>query len=163
MIRQVIYMMGLLLCVIIFQTLLAGPISIGHARPDVVVIMIVWLTITRDLTWGLAFGFTAGLLQDSHSSSLFGLGALLKTLSAVAVFLVSNRVRTDSLLIRVGIATGAVLIHDLFYHIIAFNFDMNLVLINLVNIILPSAIYSAAVSAMIFYLSGRRLVLRFES
>ncbi len=163
MARNVLFFIGLLFCVVVFQALLADIISIGLARPDIILVLLVWLTLTKDLTWGMSFGFAAGLFEDSHSPQLLGLGALLKIASALAVFLISHRVRTDSLVIRIAVVAGVVILHDLIYFLVAFSFDARLDAMILVNIIIPSALYTSIIAAGVLYLSDKRLTLRFES
>jgi len=163
MIRHVAIFILLIIVVIAYQTLLADLISIGLARPDLILIMIVWLTLTRDLTWGVSFGFAAGLLEDSLSPQLLGLGAILKVLAAVAVFLTSHRVRTDSLIIRILLVAAVVAAHDILYFLVAYSFDAHLEFMTLINTIIPSAIYTSIIAAGMLYLSERKLTLRFES
>ncbi len=163
MARNILFFILLLFCVVIYQALLADIVSIGLARPDIILVFLVWLTLTRDLTWGVAFGFAAGLLEDSHNPQLLGLGALLNVLSALAVFLVSHRVRTDSLVIRIAMVIGVVVLHDMIYSLVAFSFDIHLDIMILFNTIIPSALYTSLIAAGVMYLSQRRLTLRFES
>jgi rod shape-determining protein MreD len=163
MAREVLTFLGLGLCVIVYQTLVADSISIGTVRPDLVLVIIVWLTLTRDLSWGVSFAFLAGVFEDSYSPQFLGLGAFLKIAGAVAVYVVSSRVRTDRLLIRVGMVAGVVVTHDILYFLVAYAFDVQLELLALIRTIIPSAVYTSALAAAVLYLSERRLTIRLES
>lgn len=163
MVRDILLFLGLILVVLFYQTLGVDVVNIGLARPDLIIIIIVWLTLTRDLTWGVAFGFGAGILLDSQSPQFLGLGALLKVFAAIAVFLISHRVRTESLVIRIGLVAGVVTAHDILYFLVVYSFDPHLELITLLNMIIPSALYTSLVAAGVLYLSERQLTIRFES
>ncbi len=163
MARDILAFLGLLLVAIVYQTLLAKAITIGTARPDIVLVMIVWLTLTRDLSWGVSFAFVAGIFEGSFSPQLLGLGAFLKIALAVAVYVVSSTVRTDSLLIRIGLVAAVVIVHDTIYFLVAYSFDVRLELLVLLHTIIPSAVYTSAVAAAVLYLSERQLTIRLES
>lgn len=163
MARNIFFFTGLLFCVVLYQALLADIISIGFARPDIILVFLVWLTLNKDLSWGISFGFAAGLLEDSHNPQLLGLGAMLKIVCALSVFLISHRVRTDSLVIRIAVVAAVVVVHDLIYFLVAFSFNPQLDAMILVTTIIPSAVYTAFFAAGVLYLSERRLTLRFES
>lgn len=163
MVRDILLFIGLIVVVLVYQTLGADLVSIGLIRPDLVIVIIVWLTLTRDLSWGVAFGFGAGILLDSLSPQFLGLGAFLKVLAAVAVFLISHRVRTESLVIRIGLVAGVVIAHDVLYFLVVYSFDPQLELNTLLNIIIPSALYTSLVAAVVLYLSERQLTIKFES
>jgi cell shape-determining protein MreD len=163
MARKGLIFFGLLLCTIAYQTLAADLVSIGSARPDIILVIVVWLTLTRDLTWAVSFAFFAGILEDSHSPQFLGLGSFLKIASAVAVHLISSGVRTDRLLIRIGMVAAVVAGHDMLYFLVVYAFDMQLELLTLLNTIIPSAAYTSVIAAGVLYLSERRLTVRFES
>lgn len=161
--RKLLMFVGLVLSVIVYQTLLADRITVGSARPDPILVLIVWLTLTRDLTWGVSFAFLAGILEDSHTPQFLGLGAFLKIAGSVAVYLISHRVRTDRLIIRIGMVAAVVIAHDLLYFLVVYSFDFQLELATILNTIIPSAVYTSVVAAVVLYLAERQLTLRFES
>jgi rod shape-determining protein MreD len=163
MLRDTLIFLGLLLIVLVYQTIGVDIVNIGLARPDLIIVVIVWLTLTKDLAWGVAFGFAAGMLLDSQSPQFLGLGAFLKVLAAVAVFLISHRVRTEGLVIRIGLVGGVVIVHDVLYFMIVYSFNPRLELISLLNMIIPSALYTSIVAAGVLYLSERQLTIRLES
>lgn len=163
MTRKVIAFIALILIAVLYQTLLADQISIGFARPDIILILIVWLTLTRDLTWGVVFAFVAGVLEDSHSPQFMGLGAFLKIACTLAVFILSHRVRTDRLAIKILMVIAVVILHDILYFLIAYSFDLSVELSTLHSSIIPSALYTSVIAAGVLYLSERQITIRFES
>ena len=163
MAKDILSFIGLLLGTVVYQTLLADAITIGTSRPDLVLVIVVWLTLTRDLSWGVSFAFLAGIFEDSYSPQFLGLGAFLKIAVAFAAYLVSGRVSTDTLLIRIGMVAAFVMMHDVLYFLIAYSFDVRLELLVFLHTIIPSAVYTSAVASALLYLSERKLTIRFES
>jgi rod shape-determining protein MreD len=161
--RKLLMFVGLVLCVIVYQTLLADLLTVGSARPDLILILIVWLTLTRDLTWGVSFAFLAGIIEDSHTPQFLGLGAFLKIAGAVAVYLISRRVRTDRLIIKIGMVAAVVLAHDVLYFLVVYSFDVQLGFATLFHTIIPSAAYTSVIAAVVLYLAERQLTIKFES
>lgn len=163
MARKTVIFVGLLLAVIIYQTLLADLIMLGTARPDLIIVLIVWLTLTRNLMWGVTFAFAAGVLEDSHYPHYLGLGAFLKLGAAVGVHFLSHRVRTEGLFVRIIMVIGVVIAHDILYFFVVYAFDPQLEIIALLNTIIPSAIYTSIIAAFVLYLSERKLSITLES
>jgi rod shape-determining protein MreD len=163
MAKYVLTFIAMIFAVVLFQTLFADLVTIGFARPDLIIVITVWLTLSKDLLWGSAFAFSAGFLEDSHNPDFLGLGALVKVLSAIVIYLVSHRVRTDSYAVRIGMIAVVAFVHDIIYFFVVYAFDPHLGLLSIVNTILPSAAYTAFVGAGILYLSERRLVVKFEA
>jgi len=161
--RRVVIFIGLLLAVIIYQTLVADIITVGTARPDLIIVLIVWLTLTRNLMWGVTFAFAAGILEDSHYPHFLGLGALLKVGAAVGIHFISHRVRTEGLFVRIIMVIGVVVAHDILYFLVVYAFDPKLELMALLNTIIPSALYTSIFAAFVLYLSEKRLSVTFES
>jgi rod shape-determining protein MreD len=62
------------------QTTLAGFVVRGTSALDFVLIVVVYLALTLGPTAGLLFGSLAGLIQDSLSSGVLGVGGLAKTI-----------------------------------------------------------------------------------
>ena len=161
--RKILMFVGLVMSVIVYQTLLADLLIVGSARPDLILVLIVWLTLTRDLTWGVSFAFLAGIFEDSHTPQFLGLGAFLKIAGAVAVYLISHRVRTDRLIIRIGTVAAVVLAHDILYFLVVYSFNVQLEFETLLHTIMPSAAYTTVIAAVVLYLAERQLTIKFES
>ena len=58
---------------------------------------------------------------------------------------------------------AVVVLHDIFYFLIAYSFDLNVELSTLYSSIIPSAMYTSVIAAGVLYLSERQLTIRFES
>jgi rod shape-determining protein MreD len=76
-IRSALLALGLLL----LQTTFLPFLSVGGFLPDIFLIWIVYVAITRGQLEATITGFLAGLMQDSVTIQFFGLMALTKTLA----------------------------------------------------------------------------------
>lgn len=62
------------------QTTLASLVIRGTAALDLVLVVVVYISLISGPVWGLLLGSVAGLVQDSLSSGIIGVGGLAKTI-----------------------------------------------------------------------------------
>jgi rod shape-determining protein MreD len=62
------------------QTTLASLVIRGTAALDLVLVVVVYIALITGPVWGLLLGSVAGLVQDSLSSGIIGVGGLAKTI-----------------------------------------------------------------------------------
>jgi rod shape-determining protein MreD len=62
------------------QTTLASLVIRGTAALDLVLVVVVYIALISGPVWGLLLGSIAGLIQDSLSSGIIGVGGLAKTI-----------------------------------------------------------------------------------
>jgi rod shape-determining protein MreD len=163
MLGKVAIFAALVILAVIFQTFIASLISVENIMPDIFVILVVYLTLARNLLHGVVFGFVTGIIESSADPQLFGLSALLKVLLALTVFLFSTRLRLESHPARVLAVMISVAAHNLIYFLIAFRLDIQLVLYSSFKYVLLDAVYSSVITVIFVYLSGRKLTLKFEA
>ncbi len=163
MLGKVAVFAALVILALIFQTFFADLIAIDKVRPDIYIILVVYLTLTRSLAVGAAFGFVIGIIEGSADPSLFGLSALLKVFLALIIFVFSTRLRLESNFARVLIVLIAVAVHNILYYLVAFGLDIELVMYTSVKYALLDAVYSAIITIIFIYLSERKLTLKFEA
>jgi rod shape-determining protein MreD len=154
---------ALVILAIIFQTFFASLISIDKVMPDIFVILVIYLTLTQGLAYGVIFAFISGLVESSADPALFGLSALLKILLALATYAMSSRFRLESNFSRVLWVIVGVAAHNIVYYLIAYGFDISLVMYSSVKYAFLDAAYSAIVTVILIYLSERKLTLKFEA
>ena len=70
-----------LLVLLLLQTTFLPFLSIGGFMPDVLLIWVVYIAVTRGQVEATVTGFAVGLLQDVIAIQFFGLTALAKTLA----------------------------------------------------------------------------------
>ena len=154
---------ALIILAIIFQTFFASLISIEKVMPDIFVILVVYLTLTKSLSHGVVFGFIAGIAEGSADPNLFGLSALLKILLALTVFVFSTRLRLESNSARVVVVFISVVVHNALYFLVSYGLDYHLLMYYSFKYALLDAVYSAVIAVILVYLSVRKLTLKFEA
>jgi rod shape-determining protein MreD len=82
------------------QTTLTGFSYDGTAAVDLVVVLPIYIALTSGAVAGLLAASLAGLLQDSLSSGILGIGALAKTIVAYLVGVASTQFIMNGLLQR---------------------------------------------------------------
>ncbi len=163
MLGRIAVFAALVILAIIFQTFFASLIAVDNVMPDIYVILVIYLTLTQGLGYGAVFGFITGIIEGSADPNLLGLSAILKVLLAMIVYFMSNRVRLESNFARVMVVLISVAVHNLIYFLVAYEFDMELTIYTSVRYALLDAVYSAAITVILLYLSQRKLTLKFEA
>ncbi|NIP44848.1 MAG: rod shape-determining protein MreD [candidate division Zixibacteria bacterium] len=154
---------ALVIVAIIFQTFFASLVSIDNVMPDIYVVLVIYLTLTQGLTYGVLFAFITGIIEGSADPAFLGLSAILKVLLALIVYFMSIRMRLESNSARILTVLIAVAVHNLLYYLIAYNFDIELTIYTSVKYALLEAIYSAVIAVILLYLAKRKLTLKFEA
>lgn len=78
---QILKIAGIFLITMVVQIYLAQYIAIGSIRPDFVLVFLVFISARYGRTWGILWGFMAGLMQDATGSlSVLGANALAKSI-----------------------------------------------------------------------------------
>jgi rod shape-determining protein MreD len=93
------------------QTTLAGMIMRGTAGIDFVLIAVVYLALSSGPVTGLLAGSVAGLIQDSLSSGILGIGGLAKTLVGFLVGVLSTQFIVAAPLPRFVVFVAATALH----------------------------------------------------
>jgi rod shape-determining protein MreD len=85
------------------------------AAIDLVSIVVVYLSLSFGPTTGIVAGTAAGLIQDSLSSGIMGIGALAKTLVGFAAGRIGTQFIVTAPLPRFVVFLGATLLHALVF------------------------------------------------
>ena len=85
------------------------------AAIDLVLIVVVYVSLSFGPTTGIVAGTVAGLIQDSLSSGIMGIGALAKTLVGFAAGRIGTQFIVTAPLPRFVVFIGATLLHALVF------------------------------------------------
>lgn len=145
--------------VVLIQLTVIPLVSIQEVVPDILLITVVYLSISYGQVFGTVTGASYGLLLDLISGNLIGSNMLSKTVAGFIAGYFSSETRRDKYLYTYFFST-VVLLSGLvdaiifsFFSIIDFNTNILLVLIN--HALLPS-IYSSLVSIMVVIVPFKR-------
>ncbi len=105
----------LLITALVLQTTLLSPHQLHGVRPDLILLLAVFAGLYRGEIKGGLVGFLGGLLEDSFSGGLLGMGALSKTVAGTLAGLLGNKLYRESPLVQLTVALAAVIAHELLY------------------------------------------------
>ena len=94
------------------QTTLARFLVGGTAALDLVLVVVVYVALTTGPVAGMLTGSVAGIIQDTLSSGVIGIGGLAKSLVGFAVGVISQQFIVTAALPRLVIFVGATVGHQ---------------------------------------------------
>ena len=104
----------LTILVLMIQSSFGHQISVLNIKPDLVLLLLIYISLSGGQIEGALFGFLTGFLQDVYSPSYFGMNTLAKSIAGFAVGH-GRGVVTESFLIQTLIVFSAVFLHDMVY------------------------------------------------
>jgi rod shape-determining protein MreD len=93
------------------QTTLASLVIRGTAALDLVLIVVVYIALTSGPVTGLLLGSAAGLIQDSLSSGIIGIGGLAKTIVGFVAGMLGTQFILTAPLSRFVVFVMATILH----------------------------------------------------
>jgi len=93
-----VFVIVLSLFALILQTAFFSVIQIKGAKPDLILIILTYLSLLKGAEAGSIFGFSFGLLQDVLSGMFLGSNALTKTLLGFTLGSIGKKLYVSSLL-----------------------------------------------------------------
>lgn len=151
----------LLFFLLILQTTSLNRLSILRIKPDLLLILVIFLGLHRGPLSGAGYGFLAGILLDIFSPVPLGTNALPKTIlgflaGAVAPFLYFETPFIPGLLLFLGMfLEGMILFLLLSSFHLAPSFSYSLL-----YIILPASLYTSLLTPFFFYIFKRIIPVR---
>lgn len=145
--------------ILLIQLTVIPLLSIGSVIPDLILILLVYYSITQGQIYGTVLGFIYGFLFDIITGSLIGSTMIAKTIAGFTAGYFSSENKRDQNLITYNFALIVLLCAVIDSTINAFfssvDFNTNIFLLFYQHSLLP-AIYSAAISLMIMIFYPKR-------
>lgn len=145
--------------ILLIQITVVPLLSINTVIPDLILILLVYYSITQGQIYGSVLGFIYGLLFDIITGSLIGSTMIAKTIAGFTAGYFSSENKRDQYLIPYNFALIVLLCAVIDSTINAFfssiEFNSNIFLLFFEHSLLP-AIYSAAIALMIMIFYPRR-------
>lgn len=145
--------------ILLIQLTVIPLLSIGSVIPDLILILLVYYSITQGQIYGTVLGFIYGFLFDIITGSLIGSTMIAKTIAGFTAGYFSSENKRDQNLIAYNFAVIVLLCAVIDSTINAFfssvDFNTNIFLLFYQHSLLP-AIYSAAISLMIMIFYPKR-------
>jgi rod shape-determining protein MreD len=145
---------------LILQSTLLKLVSVGHIQPDLVLLVLFYIGLMEGSFGATIAGFCTGLVQDVYAPQTLGLNALCKSLVGFGLGYCQRGVFVESLTARALILFSTVLVHDILYFQISLWPEVSGALALVVRVGLPTALYTALLGYVVFYLMGRKEKIR---
>ena len=130
---------------LLIQTSWTHAITIAGIRPDVVLIIIVYIGLRRGQLEATIFGFCAGFLIDVYNPEFMGVNAMSNAVVGFAVGYSRSGIVAEDLRVQVLILLIAGLIHDLLYFALSSGSDP----LNMVTAFFRYGVGTAAYTSLI--------------
>ncbi|BDQ02199.1 rod shape-determining protein MreD [Ignavibacterium sp.] len=148
--------------VLIIQTTVVPLVSIGEVVPDLILILLVYYSITEGQIYGTVLGFIYGLFFDLVTGSLLGSTMIAKTVAGFVAGYFSSENKVDIYLMFFNfglIVFLAALVDQIIYSFFsAFDISSNILMIFFQNAFLP-AFYTALLSMIIIIFVPKKRIL----
>ena len=107
----------LLILAFVLQTTWVHALEIFAVKPDLVLLVLVYIALRAGEFEATILGFCVGFLQDIYMPADLGLNALANSLIGFTVGYGRTGVVADSIQVQLALVFGAVLLHDLVYYL----------------------------------------------
>lgn len=148
--------------VLIIQTTVVPLVSIGEVVPDLILILLVYYSMTEGQIYGTVLGFIYGLFFDLVTGSLLGSTMIAKTVAGFVAGYFSSENKVDIYLMFFNfglIVFLAALVDQIIYSFFsAFDISSNILMIFFQNAFLP-AFYTALLSMIIIIFVPKKRIL----
>ena len=147
----------LLLCLValLAHSTIMKLFTIGFIRPDLMLLVLIYISLKEGSFAGIWTGFCIGLLQDAYMPSALGVNAFTKALIGfMAGFLNEHEWRTD-VWIRAIVLVLAFFIHDFIAYVLRTGTSDG-IWWSLLTFTLPSAVYTLAIWGGLWFFIRRK-------
>ncbi|WP_027717005.1 rod shape-determining protein MreD [Desulfovirgula thermocuniculi] len=154
--RSLFFLGALFGLALLLQVTLAGMISLWGAVPDLVLLPVVFHGLWRGSREGALWGFAAGLGKDFLCGHYLGLSALSLSAAGYLAGWAESRLYKESTAVALLTTLGCSLASQLIYYPLLFFVGVKVPLVTaVVRVILPTAVYSAALVPLFYPLFSR--------
>jgi len=146
-IRSTLVALGLLL----LQTTFLPFLSVGSYLPDIFLIWIVYIAVSRGQMEATITGFVAGLMQDAVTIQFFGLMALTKTIAGfIAGYFYNDNITAQTLgsYRFVLIVLLASFVHNVFFYGIFLQGIQDSVFLTMIEFSIASSLYTGILALL---------------
>jgi rod shape-determining protein MreD len=138
------------LLAVVLDSALAPEIEILGARPDFLVLVVVYGSLLLGGHTAIIAGFLMGLVVDSELPAYLGLHALALSITGYVSAGVWSRLVRANVLVQCVILFGASIIHDSIYYVVYYRNHMEMFGRFIVSQGVLGAVYTAALGALVF-------------
>jgi rod shape-determining protein MreD len=142
-----------LIAAFLIQLLFLDYVKIASVKPDLLVILVVFIAIFFGAGAGAEAGFVSGLLKDTYSLDIFGVNIVLLSLIGLIAGMLSPKFFRESKLTQLLLVFASSVLYMISHYFVS-SLILNVSYVSLpeylYGLILPSSLYTAALSLIIF-------------
>lgn len=116
-------LLALVICILLQSTIL-GKIALGGVRPDLAMLVLIFVSMRRGSMVGQVSGFASGFLEDLMNVSPLGFHSLMRTVIGFLFGLLSGNVFIDPFLMPIILAVVGTLLKGILSGIISALFGL---------------------------------------
>jgi rod shape-determining protein MreD len=141
---------------VILDAALAPEIAIAGARPDFLVMVVVYASLIVGGRTATVAGFAVGLAADAEIPEYLGLHALALSLTAFAMSGLWTRLVRSNVFVQMLVLLAASLAHDAIYYLFYYRDHLDLFARFLLRFGLAGGLYTAALGGVVYLVARRR-------
>ncbi len=122
--RTTLFTLVLLVVAVVLQSTIIGKVAIGGVRPDIALIILVFVSLRRGSMVGQTSGFLSGILEDFMSVSPLGFHPLMRAVIGYLYGIFAGNVFVDPFLMPMVLTVIATLIKGLLSGLISAVFGL---------------------------------------
>ncbi|MFC1585653.1 rod shape-determining protein MreD [Fibrobacterota bacterium] len=141
---------GLLIIILIIQSIYMHWSFLGNIHPDLILVMLVFLAFKNGPVVGVFCGFTIGLIQDVYAVETMGVNALSKSVIGYAIGLFDESRFSFYPATRLVFLISAFIAHELIYNI-SIGISYRAMFTAMLKESLPAGALTLIVGTIVFY------------
>ncbi len=134
---------------LLVQSVFFGKFDIYGVRPDLALIVLIFLSNETTAVPLIFYGFLTGFIQDVYSPEYLGYNAFAMSLTAYFLSLLRERLTVENYTVRLLATVIACLLHDAFYLSLYTGFELNVLVSLFVSESLPGAVYTSVLAVFL--------------
>ena len=150
--KNFLFFFLLILASVFFQSTALNILVISGIKPDLVLIVVCYISLPWEEEVGTCLGFLLGFLQDVLSVGILGLNALTKTLFGFMCKKAERRLNTKNPIVQMFLIFIFSLLEGMFFLFILNAFHLHRgVHETLMELVLPQALYNMLLTPVLFW------------
>jgi len=134
---------------LLIQSTFFGKLDLFGVRPDLALIVMIFLAGESRASELILYGFLIGFLQDVYSPEYLGYNAFSMSLTAFFLDLIKERLTVENYTVRLFTTLVACLLHDAVYLALVTSFETATLVSLFFRESFPGAIYTAVLAVFI--------------
>ena len=137
---------------LLIQSSFFGRLDILGVRPDLAMLVLLFIAFSSHPVESILYGFMIGFLQDVYSPEYLGYNSLTMAIMGFLLGVVSERVTVEKSAVLSLVAFFSCLVHDYVYMLLYTGFDHSVIGRLFLISSLPGAVYTSLLSLIIIIL-----------